>query len=212
VNYQSRVYDRKTDAMLDWKAIDVDTNRFILRPWAVDILGSSPQEKQDGIDWMRANGLLTDRAATLDLINSPDLDKWVHREVSGIRFIEEEIEEMLDGGEYRGPPSEVDLEDLIPRVQEMILEAFYDKREPANIKKAQDWIRAAQRMEAGRKARQAFQQKIAAQNPAALNPAAPDAAALGGAPGMPQLPGVPSPDEPLIPPNGAPPPGAPMLQ
>lgn len=192
-NYKAKVYDRRKLDLLDWKDINFDESKFIRRPWAGSLLGSSPQEKRDAIDWYRANGLVTEREQLLELADTPDLDKFTRRTLAGSRYIEDELQKMLDGGPYRPPPTEVNLQPSIALAQEMLLEAYADQVPAEARVNVQKWIRHAQRIEEDRVARKQKLAALQAAQAAQEQAAAPVAAAgpPGGPP--PALPDGPAP-------------------
>lgn len=201
-NYRAKVYDRRKLDLLDWKDINFDETKFIRRPWAGSLLGSSPQEKRDAIDWYRANGLVTEREQLLELADTPDLDKFTRRQLAGSRYIEDELQKMLDGGPYRAPPSEINLQKSITVAQEMLLEAYADQVPTENRVKVQKWIRHAQRMEEQRMERkqQLMQMQAAAQEQAALATSGAAAGPPGGIPPTPPDGPAPTMGGPQVPP------------
>lgn len=198
VNHPIKMFDRTKLDKLEWKDINFDETRSIMRPWPVALLGSSPESKRDGIEWLRNNGLVTERETQLELVDSPDLEKFTRRSLAGKRYVEDEIQRLLDGGEYRSPPSEVDLKKSIIIAQEMLLEAYYDQvpqRARANVQK---WITHARSMEEEREERAKAAAKLA-NPPPMLPPVAPPGM---GMPGMP--PGLAAPSGSILPPTVGP--------
>lgn len=98
--------------MIDWKDIDLEKDQYMMQMQATSMLSQTPAGRLDDITELMQSGLI-DQKQGYDLLDFPDLEKASSLNLSSYRIIENNIEEMLSGGDFIAPEKYDDLQVII---------------------------------------------------------------------------------------------------
>lgn len=102
INYEVKVFDAGNGFQrMKWSDIDMDRDAFVLRRWPTSLMADSPAGRLDNVERLMKMGLAQDPLTQLELLDSPDLQKYTNRVLGSRRYIEKLIEGIL----YEGKPS-----------------------------------------------------------------------------------------------------------
>jgi len=177
---------------LDWKAVKLEEDEYVLRGYSISALPSTPAGKTATVtDWMRAG--LIDAELGRKLLNFPDLAQAQ----SLLGAFEDWVTMCLDKIVEDGKPQQPDPFMPIPMARKLGLQEFAlgaaNGMEEEKLGLLRNWLAGCDRLE--QKAQQAQLQQQAA--------AAMAATAGGAAGGAPMGRGAAPPVSPMLPPQGA---------
>lgn len=152
---------------LKWSEIDLQNDTFIIQRFPASILPQRPEGRLSKVQEMIEAGFI-DREHALELLDLPDTEHWVKRELSGVQAIERRIEAILDKGKYQRPTPFLDLNAAINMATEEL-----------NLAEDQDFTNKEERLDLLRRFIQECKTMVA---PATPNPA--QGMPVGGIPGM----------------------------
>jgi len=167
-------YEVQFDEEVDWATIEVDDS-FEISVSPSSSLPNDPAGRQQMVSELFANGII--QADTYKhLIGWADLEKESHLQNAQRDYIEQIIDEMLDGGEFEPPdPHIIDKGAALTQVAQAYMRALYDRAPEDALRLLSDWIVQMDEMIAAG-------MKAAAQGQAMMQQ---EAAAMAGTPLMP---------------------------
>lgn len=97
---------------LQWSDVDIDRDRFFMRPYGANPLGDEPAGRLQAVtELVQAN--VFDRQTSLALLDFPDLQAAISLETAGLKAVQAQIDRMLDTGSYEPPDEFMDLQSAI---------------------------------------------------------------------------------------------------
>lgn len=180
---------------IDWKDIKLEKDDYIMQVFPTSLLPSSPSGRLQRVQEMMKGGFFSDPQDALELLDFPDTDEYMSKQLAPRKIIERNLYTIISKGEYV-PPEPLDNNVLAVRLTaESYAKARLDNVPEDTLKLIRDYGIAAQD----------FVDR--ANGKGAAPPAGPG---VGVPPDMPPgPPGMPPPGGPPPPDMGAPPPGMP---
>jgi hypothetical protein len=175
--------DRNTISAIDWSEVDMEEDQYILQVLPVSALPQLPSAKQKRVADMMAAGMLTPQEG-LELLDFPDVERFVSLARAGKDVIERQLENMLDEGIREAAEPWMDLQLCLKTGQNAMLKAMNDGAPEENLQLVRDWLLGVHAL---MQRAQVEQMKLAAaqaaqQGPVAPGPGAPPAPGPGGQP------------------------------
>lgn len=102
---------------IDWDDVNMDNDMFLIQKFPSSMLPERPEGRMQKVQEMIEAGFI-DREQALQLLDLPDTEHWVKRELSGVAAIDRRIEKILDKGQYVRPTPFLDLELAVNRATE----------------------------------------------------------------------------------------------
>ena len=104
-----KVQSSKFIETIDWKDVDLDDSKFVLKLWPVSLLPNSPAGKLQKVQELLQAGLIPQEMA-LSLLDFPDLDKAQSLELASLKLAEKQLSMIIEKGEYTSPEPQQGLE------------------------------------------------------------------------------------------------------
>jgi hypothetical protein len=106
-DYKVISYDKKDGIEpLKYSQVSIKPDNYIVQVWPTNFFSQSPTAKLQEVQELSQAGFIPPEAA-LDILDFPDLQKYTELVLSGRRLVENNIEKMIETGEYI-PPEETD--------------------------------------------------------------------------------------------------------
>jgi hypothetical protein len=106
-DYKVISYDKKDGIEpLKYSQVAIKPDNYIVQVWPTNFFSQSPTAKLQEVQELSQAGFIPPEAA-LDILDFPDLQKYTELVLSGRRLVENNIEKMIETGEYI-PPEETD--------------------------------------------------------------------------------------------------------
>lgn len=121
-NITVKVVGNKFISKLSWKDVDMDEDQYSMRGFPVSLLPSTPAGKLSTIIQLMQAGFIPHEYA-LDLLNMPDLDKFISLQTAALNDINMLIGQMLDDGEYTPPEPFMNLDLALSQTHSAYLNA-----------------------------------------------------------------------------------------
>lgn len=181
--------DRNTISVLDWNDVDMEQDEYILQVLPVSSLPQLPSHKLGTVIEMLGAGLV-DPETGRELIDFPDLERFMSLARAASDNVDRQIENILDEGVYESPEPFQDIRLCLKKGQAAYNKAVNDGVPEENLERLRQYMTEAHRL---MQAAQAEQMKLAAanaaqQSPLPPGPGAPPATGPDGAPPMAQTP------------------------
>lgn len=127
---------------IDWKDVDLADDQYQLQVYPTALLPTEPAGRRQAVQEMITAGLIdTDQGR--ELLDYPDLEKFMSLTSSGNDTIDEIAELMLAKGEFVPPDAFMPLERAIPRVNMHYLRARLDRAPDERLELLRKWITQA---------------------------------------------------------------------
>ncbi len=148
-NLPVRVKGRKFLEEVPWNDIDLEDDQFIMRPFPVSFLPTTPAGRLQSIQELVQAGFIPQEYA-LDLLDFPDLEAFTSLQTSSLEDIEASIEDLLETGYTEPLPDAANLQ----LAQQLGQQAYLRARRmtdvsAANLNALDAWVRSiAERVQA----------------------------------------------------------------
>jgi len=167
--------DSKTIDVVDWEAVDMDADSYVLKVHPSSSLPVTPSGRLAFVEQMIALGLVGPEEAK-DLLDFPDLEAKLSLDRAASTLIDRNVELMLDEGVYTPPEPYQDHQLALKKVTAALMKAEQNNVEPERLSLMREYLAQTHLM-----MEQARQQALAnAQG--MMMPGAPPAPGMGGAP------------------------------
>lgn len=143
--YQVKLKGKKFVETIKWSDINVEEDDYIMQPFPVSGLGNTPTGRLQKVQEL-INGNFIPREEALDLLDMPDLEKYMSLEVAGIRNIYNTIDKIVDDGNYTQPEPYQNLVYGIKRFQAEYLMCKDNGLEEDRLEMLRTWIEQAKYM------------------------------------------------------------------
>jgi len=167
--------DSKTIDVVDWEAVDMDADSYVLKVHPSSSLPVTPSGRLAFVEQLTALGLVGPEEAK-DLLDFPDLEAKLSLDRAASTLIDRNVELMLDEGIYTPPEPYQDHQLALKKVTAALMKAEQNNVEPERLALMREYLAQTHLM-----MEQARQQALAnAQG--MMMPGAPPAPGMGGAP------------------------------
>ncbi len=167
--------DSKTIDVVDWAAVDMDADSYVLKVHPASSLPVTPSGRLAFVEQLTALGLIGADEAK-DLLDFPDLEAKLSLDRAASTLIDRNVELMLDEGIYTPPEPYQDHQLALKKVTAALMKAEQNNVEPERLSLMREYLAQTHLM-----MEQARQQALAnAQG--MMMPGAPPAPGMGGAP------------------------------
>lgn len=140
--FSVKIKDGKKGRDLKWLDIDLDEDEYLMQPFPVAFLPSTPAGKLAYVQDMLKSGLIQDRQRILQLLDFPDTEEWLGVEVAGLSYVQRAISRILDKGVYIEPNKYMPLDLAVPLAQAAWLEGEDDERPQDRLDLLAQWADA----------------------------------------------------------------------
>ena len=120
-----KVQSSKFIETINWKDVDLDDSKFILKMFPVSLLPSTPAGKLQKVQELLQGGLIGQEQA-LNLLDFPDLDKAQSLEMASLKLAEKQLAKIIEKGEYVSPEPQQGLELALKLAQQQYLKQKID--------------------------------------------------------------------------------------
>lgn len=172
---ESRTRHRSFVQRIKWSDVRMEENAFELKIFPASSLPQDPAGRIAAVESLIQAGML-DKTEAMSLLDFPDIDPVMSRELAAYDVILDIVERMLEDGEYVAPEPFMDLALGIKIVNSSYLRATLDRAPQDRLELMREW------MDSATKLAEIPQQAAAAA--AAEAPAAPPPMGANGAPPM----------------------------
>lgn len=97
---------------LHWNDVDMDRDRFFMRPYSANPLGDEPAGRLQTITELVQAGVF-DRETSLALLDFPDVQAAIELETAPLQAVKAQLDRMLDSNDYEPPDEFMDLKTCI---------------------------------------------------------------------------------------------------
>jgi hypothetical protein len=94
---------------IEWKEVDLDEDKYVMRVFPTSILPTTPAGKLQTVQELMQGGII-DRETGLDLLDFPDSSAAINRQLAPLRIIQKIMEKMVDEGQYIPPEPQMNLD------------------------------------------------------------------------------------------------------
>ena len=94
---------------MEWSDIDMDRDRFSMRPYPVNALGDKPAGRLQFATELVSAGMF-DRETAVALLDFPDVEAAIKRSTAPLKAVQAQLDRMLDTGEYEPPDKYMNLQ------------------------------------------------------------------------------------------------------
>jgi hypothetical protein len=140
--YKVKLKGKKFIEEIDWKDIDVEEDDFIIQPFPVSSLGTTPAGRLQKVQEL-INGNFIPREEAMELLDMPDIERYMSLEVAAIRNIYNTIDKIVEDGIYTQPEPYQNLAYGIKRFQAEYLICRDNGVEPERLEMLRRWITSA---------------------------------------------------------------------
>jgi hypothetical protein len=130
---------------IKWSDVKMDEDAYVLRCFAANILPTQPAGRLQKVQELVQAGWL-DKAQGKKLIDFPDLESEMQKDLSSTDLTNKMIDQILEDGTWVSPEPEMDLNEALSVSQKRLIEAQLNKYPEANIELLTRWREAAKSM------------------------------------------------------------------
>lgn len=134
-----KVKSSKFIKKINWKDVDMDRDQYEMAVFPVNLLPSTPAGKLATIQEMIQAGLIPQEQA-IELLDFPDLDKFMSLQTAAQDNIERMLELMTEEGEYNSPEPFMNLKLALTLTQETYLRCKCDKLSEERLQLLRDFM------------------------------------------------------------------------
>jgi len=134
--------DRNTISVIDWADVDMEKDEYIIQVLPVSSFPQLPGPRQDRVIQMLQAGMIDPQTAN-ELLDFPDLERFMDLERAGTEAIDRAIENMLDEGLREVPEPYIDLQLALKRTQASYNKAQNDGVDEDRLQLLRDYMTAA---------------------------------------------------------------------
>lgn len=140
-DYKVKVHDRKFMQSIPWKEVDMSEDEYVMQIFPTSLLSSTPSGRLNDIKDLMQIGQIPPEQG-LDLLDFPDLDRYVSLKNAALDDIERTIEKLVDG-EYEAPEPFQNLTLGLSMMQSAYLKYKDDGLEEENLELMRRWMEEA---------------------------------------------------------------------
>lgn len=131
-NYTVQAYDKSSGVKeIKWSDLEMKRDDYVLKTFPVSALPQHPAARLEFVSEMSKSGVI-DVEDSMELMNFPDIESKMRRQLAPNRLIERAIESALNDGEYVSPEPYMNLDKAIAMAQQFfswsILEEYPEDR------------------------------------------------------------------------------------
>lgn len=93
---------------IQWKDVDMENDKFIMRVYPTSLLPNSPQGRLQRVQELMKAGFI-DKEVGMSLLDFPDIESYMSLQTASIDDIKMIIENMIEKGEYQVPEPQMNL-------------------------------------------------------------------------------------------------------
>lgn len=175
---------------INWKDVDLDEDKFIMRTFPTNLLPAQPAGKLQTIKELVQDGFIPDKDQAMELLDFPDLEKFVSLRTAALDDVRAAISELLKKGHTEPPTKYMNLQLGLQMGQMELNRGRREKRPLSHLDALANWM-------------QQIEDILNEQEAAAAPPMPPPGAMPPGAPPMPPDAGAPPPPPGIMPPMAA---------
>jgi len=139
------VKGKKFMEKINWKDIDLEEDQYIMQIFPTSFLSQTPAGRLSDVQELIQAGFV-DKANALRLLDYPDLQEYMSLANAGIEDIENQMEMMLERGEFESPEPYQNLQLGIQMMQSAYLRGKNDMVPDERLELLRTWINEAQRL------------------------------------------------------------------
>jgi hypothetical protein len=128
--------------VIRWADVNIEEDAYVIRVDAANALPVEPGGRLAFVEQLRAAGGLTPEQVK-DLLDFPDLERFMSLERAGRDAVETMLEAMMDSGEYEPPLEYYDLKYGLVRCLQLWSKAKAQGAKDAELQFLVDWMKAA---------------------------------------------------------------------
>lgn len=106
---------------IKWSDIDLDEQKYVMRCYPTSMLPTTPAGKLQTVQELAQAGFI-DRETAMDLLDFPDTEAAIAKQLAPRRIVMKLIEQMVDKGEYQPPEPQMDLSYALKLTQQSYLD------------------------------------------------------------------------------------------
>ena len=167
--------DSKTIDVVDWSAVDMDADSYVLKVHPSSSLPVTPSGRLAFVEQLTALGLVGPEEAK-DLLDFPDLEAKLSLDRAASTLIDRNIEAMLDEGIYIAPEPYQDHQLALKKVAAALMKAEQNNVEPERLALMREYLSQTHHM------LELARQQAMANAQGMMMPGAPPAPGMGGSP------------------------------
>lgn len=144
-NFGVTVKGKKFMEKIQWKDIDLEDDQYIMQIFPTSFLSQTPAGRLSDVQELIQAGFV-DKANALRLLDYPDLQEYMSLANAGIEDIENQMEAMLERGDFESPEPYQNLQLGIQMMQSAYLRGKNDMIPEERLQLLRDWINEATRL------------------------------------------------------------------
>ena len=106
---QIKVQNSKFIETINWKDVDLDDSKFVLKMFPVSLLPTTPAGRLQKVQELLQGGLIPQEVA-LSLLDFPDLNKAQSLEMAALKLAEKQLSNIIEKGDYSSPEPQQNLQ------------------------------------------------------------------------------------------------------
>jgi len=144
-NPEMKVAGKGFMSTVKWSEVNMEEDQYVLRCFAANILPTQPAGRLQKVQELVQAGWISMEEGR-KLIDFPDLDATMNKELSSTDLTNQMIDSILNEGVWMSPEPEMNLEEARITVQKRIVEAKLHKVRPDRIDMLTRWAEAVKAM------------------------------------------------------------------